>query len=46
MGHLRAFIKEQKVKIKGRLSKNVNCFVLVPEPDLNNLFPIKDWSKL
>ena len=34
IGHLRAFIKSQKQKIKGRLSKYVDCFKYVKEPDI------------
>lgn len=35
IGHLRAFIRSQPVKVTGRLTKQVKCFSLVPEPDLS-----------
>lgn len=46
IGHLRTFIKNQKLKIKGRLCKVVLSFCLVPEPDVENIIPIKNWSKV
>ena len=37
IGHLRAFIRNQSVKIKGRLPKTLTCFELVPDPDLGEV---------
>ena len=35
IGHLRAFIKSQPVKIQGRLPKHMCAFDLIPDPDLS-----------
>lgn len=43
IGHLRAFIRNQPVKVTGRLSKEVNSFSLVPEPDLTKFMGITNW---
>lgn len=45
IGHLRAFIRKQPVKVSGRLPKYVKNFNLVPDPDLSKIMPISDWSK-
>lgn len=37
IGHMRAYIREQPIKIKGRLSKQVSFFHLVPDPDLSEI---------
>jgi hypothetical protein len=46
IGHLRAFIRRQLVRITGRLPKEVKSFALVPDPDISKLMPITDWSKV
>lgn len=42
IGHLRAFIRNQPVKVTGRLSKEIKSFNLVANPDLTNFLPMKD----
>lgn len=42
IGHLRAFIRNQPVKVTGRLPKEIKSFNLVPNPDLTNFLPMKD----
>ena len=37
MGDLRAYIKQRETKVKGKLSKKVECFSLVPELNLDDL---------
>ena len=34
MGELRSFLKEKEVKAAGKLQKNVECFKLVPQVNL------------
>lgn len=46
IGHLRAFIRSQPVKITGRLPKQVRSFDLVPDPDLSPFMCITNWSKI
>lgn len=42
IGHLRAFIRNQPVKITGRLPKEIRSFNLVPDPDLRSFLSMKD----
>ena len=35
MGDLRAFIKQKETKVSGKLRKQVECFTLVPEMNLD-----------
>lgn len=46
IGHLRSFIRNQPVKVRGRLHKTVKSFDLVPEPDLSQYQLTKDLSKI
>lgn len=34
MGHLRTFIKKFEIKIKGKLTKKVKCFEIIPDVDI------------
>jgi hypothetical protein len=46
IGHLRGYIKSQSLKIRGRLSKNVDCFKLIPDPLTEGIVPSTSEDKL
>ena len=46
IGHLRAFIRNQPIKVSGRLPKQVKSFAFVPDPDLTKFLSITNWDKV
>ena len=47
IGHMRSFIRNQPLKLKGRQSKIIHSFSLVPDPDISHItHPEIDSHKL
>lgn len=40
MGDLRSFIKKSEKKVSGKLTKEVKCFELLPDIDIDNLVEV------
>lgn len=46
IGHMRNYIRQQPIKLKGRQPKVIKSFDLIPESDLSQVPQINDWSKM